>query len=86
MRHPDWKHTVLFGDHCCLCDLGGVCRMHRGEGPAPKMQPGFDGVTWEDLIATRDIGDYVGTHRCDGSALCLHVIPAEKPYLKRVPY
>jgi hypothetical protein len=64
-RHPDWQHTVLFGDDVCLCSGDGVCRAHRGEPPPPRLQPGFTGITWEDLIATRDIGNYQPCHARD---------------------
>lgn len=63
MRHPSWKHTVLFGDSVCLCSGDGVCASHSGGPPTPKMQLGFEVTGWDGLIATRDPGDYSGRHR-----------------------
>jgi len=37
-------------------------------------------------LEERDPGDYVGRHRCQGYQLCLHAIPGDPPYLKRIPY
>lgn len=63
MRHPDWQHTVLFGDSACLCSGDGTCSAHSGGPKPPQMQPGFKPTAWDDLIATRDPGNYQGRHR-----------------------
>lgn len=60
-RHRDWQHTVLFGDSTCLCDSSGVCRACSGY-QIPQIQAGFEITGWDDLIATRDIGDYQPRH------------------------
>jgi hypothetical protein len=62
-RHRDWQHTVLFGDGCCLCSGDGVCRACSSGPPPPQMQPQFTPTGWDDLIATRNPGDYEGGHR-----------------------
>lgn len=73
MRHPSWRHTVLFGDSACLCDSNGVCRAHSGGPPTPQLQPGYRPTSWDDLVATRDPGDYTGRHRVRTRALLLTV-------------